>query len=263
MNRDLALIREAALEAGALAKDLRAKGLEVQWKDGGSPVSNGDFAVDAFLKQRLMAARPDYGWLSEETADNDRRLQRACVFNVDPIDGTLAYIKDKPWYAICIAVIDGERPSAGVVYAPEVDELYEAAIGEGATLNGNPIRPTNGARVEGATMLGDKKMFGHPAWKTPWPPMRIESRNSIAYRMCLVAAGAFDACMALSSKHDWDVAAPDLICSEAGALVTDHKGQRFIYNRPDPKQPSLVCAGPALHPLLLARVSHIELPYRR
>ncbi|HET9159486.1 MAG TPA: 3'(2'),5'-bisphosphate nucleotidase CysQ [Caulobacteraceae bacterium] len=258
MNEDLALIREAATAAGRLAKGLREQGLKTEWKANNSPVTNGDLAVDAMLKERLLAARPDYGWLSEESADNAERLSRQRVFNVDPIDGTFAYIKDKAWYAVCIAVIDGDRPSAGVVYLPELDELYAAAAGEGATLNGQAIRPSNPPDLEGSTMLGDRKMFAHPAWPRPWPPMQIESRNSIAYRMCLVASGAFDACLAPSPKHDWDVAAPDLICTEAGALVTDHKGRSFRYNQPIPRQRALVCAGPRLHPLLLERVSHMQ-----
>jgi myo-inositol-1(or 4)-monophosphatase len=260
MTDDLALIREAALEAGRLALDLRAKGLQTTWKTGGSPVTNGDLAVDALLKDRLLSARPDYGWLSEETADNEARLSHRRVFNVDPIDGTQAYLKGKPWFAVCIAVIDGDRPAASVVYAPEVDELYEAALGGGARMNGAAIQPSHRDQIEGASMLGDRKMFEHPAWKRPWPAMQIESRNSVAYRMCLVAAGVFDACLALSAKFDWDVAAPDLIASEAGAIVTDHTAQPFHYNRPVPKQRSLVCAGPALHALLVERVSHIELP---
>ena len=109
-------------------------------------------------------------------------------------------------------------------------------------------------------MLGDKSMFEHPSWPQPWPQMTVETRNSIAYRMALVAKGEFDACFAPSRKHDWDVAAADLICVEAGALVTDHKGRTFRYNRPVPRQPALVCAGPCLHPLLLERLAPIELP---
>jgi myo-inositol-1(or 4)-monophosphatase len=261
MNPDLALIRDAAQEAGALARKLRVKGLTTEWKPGNSPVTNGDLAVDALLKERLLTARPDFGWLSEETADNPDRLQRRRLFIVDPIDGTLAYLKGKPWYTVCIAIIEHDRPACGVVYAPELDELYSAAAGEGAHLNGEAIRPSERDRIEDAAMLGDAKMFAHPDWREPWPQMRIESRNSVAYRMCLVGSGAFDACVALSGKNDWDLAAPDLICAEAGAAATDHQGRAFRYNGPVPRQPSLVCAGPALHELLLARLSHIQLPY--
>jgi myo-inositol-1(or 4)-monophosphatase len=261
MNDDLALIRDAALAAGKVALDLRERGLETSWKPGNSPVTNGDLAVDALLKERLLAARPDYGWLSEETADNPGRLSNKRLFIVDPIDGTQAYVKGKPWFTVCIAVVEDGRPTVGVVFGPELEELYEAAAGEGASLNGRPIHASNRQALEGCSMLGDAKMFASPRWPTPWPAMGVETRNSVAYRMCLVASGAFDACFAPSNKHDWDVAAADLICTEAGALVTDHKGNSFRYNRPVPRQPALVCAGPALHALLLDRSRHIDLPH--
>lgn len=260
MSDDLGLIVEAAEAAGKVALDLKAKGLEVAWKPGNSPVTNADLALDALLKERLTAARPDYGWLSEETADDPARLSRSRLFIVDPIDGTRAYLKGRPWYSVCIAVIEDGLPAAAVIVAPELSETYEAVRGGGARLNGAQIRASDCDGLEACAMLGDAKMFAHPSWPTPWPDMRIETRNSLAYRMALVAAGTFDACLAPSGKHDWDVAAGDLICTEAGGRVTDHKGRGFVYNRPIPRQPALVCAGAALHPLLLERVGHIELP---
>jgi myo-inositol-1(or 4)-monophosphatase len=108
-------------------------------------------------------------------------------------------------------------------------------------------------------MLGEARMFAKPGWPVPWPQMRVEARNSVAYRMALVAAGQFDACIAMSGKYDWDIAAADLIVAEAGGVSTDHLGRGFIYNRPIPSQKSLVCSGPALAPLLLERLRHIEL----
>jgi len=259
---DLDLILDAAREAGALAVSAREKGLKVWSKDGGSPVTDADLAVDALLKDRLMAARPGYGWLSEETVDDPVRLATRRQFVVDPIDGTAAYLKGKPWFSVSIAVVENGRPIAGVVLAPALDETYAAALGEGATLNGAPIAPSLTTALEGSAMLGDAKMFGHPSWITPWPAMRIETRNSIAYRACLVACGDFDAAIALSPKNEWDLAAGDLICAEAGAALTDHKGRGFRYNRPNPLLPSLVCANKALAPLILSRVGHIDLPQR-
>ena len=257
---DLDLILEAAREAGALAVSAREKGLKIWSKDGGSPVTDADLAVDALLKERLEAARPDYGWLSEETADDPARLTTTRQFVVDPIDGTAAYLKGKPWFAVSIAVVENGRPIAGVVYAPALDELYAATADGPATLNGAPIAPGSATTLDDAAMLGDAKMFVHPSWPTPWPPMRVESRNSIAYRLCLVAAGAFDAAVALSPKNEWDLAAADLICERAGAVLTDHLGRAFSYNRAIPLLPSVVCANRALHPLILSRVEHIDLP---
>jgi len=257
---DLDLILEAAKEAGELALSARESGLKIWSKDGGSPVTDADLAVDTLLRTELMAERPAYGWLSEETADDPARLSTTRQFVVDPIDGTAAFMKGKPWFAVSIAVVENGQPIAGVVHAPALNETYAATVDGPATLNGVIIEPSQTDRLLGAAMLGDAKMFAHPAWREPWPDMRIESRNSIAYRVCLVAAGTFDAAVALSPKSEWDVAAADLIRRRAGAALTDHKGREFAYNRPVPQVPSLVCANKALQPLILSRVGHIELP---
>ncbi|WP_332767473.1 3'(2'),5'-bisphosphate nucleotidase CysQ [Phenylobacterium sp.] len=256
---DLALITEAAHEAGALALRLRAEGLVTEYKAGDSPVTNADLACDALLKERLSAARPDYGWLSEETADDPARLSKRRLFVVDPIDGTRSFLKDRPWWVVSIAVVEDRLPLAGVVYAPQLDETYTAMAGRGARLDGFSIHASSCDKVEGCGMVGDARMFAHPAWPTPWPDMRIEARNSTAYRMCAVASGAFDSTIAMVPKFDWDLAAADLIAREAGAFVGDHHGRPFSYNGLKPAQPSLVCAAPRLAPLILERVSHIAL----
>ena len=258
---DLALIEQAALEAGALALRLKQDGQVKTWsKPGGSPVTNADLAVDAQLKAQLLAARPDYGWLSEETADDPARLAARRVFVVDPIDGTIAYIKDRPFWAVSIAVVEDGQPVAGVLYAPALGETYVAEAGSGARRNGEPIQVSDRLEIEGGALLSDAKMIRDPRWPTPWPQdLRVESRNSVAYRMALVAAGAFDAVLALTSKCDWDLAAADLIVREAGGLSTDHLGRPFAYNLPSPEKPSLVSAGPGLHQLIIERVNHIEL----
>ena len=257
---DLDLIIAAAKEAGELALNARESGLKIWSKQGGSPVTDADLAVDTLLKTELTAERPDYGWLSEETADDPARLGTRRQFVVDPIDGTVAFMKGKPWFAVSIAVVEDGKPVAGVVHAPALNETYAASAVGPATLNGAPIAPSATSQLFGAAMLGDAKMFAHPAWPEPWPDMRIEARNSIAYRVCLVASGHFDAAIALSPKSEWDLAAADLIRRQAGARLTDHKGREFVYNRPVPLVPSLVCANKALHPLILSRVGHIELP---
>jgi myo-inositol-1(or 4)-monophosphatase len=258
MIDDLALILDAAHEAGALAHDLRLKGLEIEYKDAdGSPVTNADLAADRLLTRRLRGARPDYGWLSEETADDADRLARRRIFVVDPIDGTRAFLKGRPWWSVAIAVVEDGQAVAGVVFAPEVAETYAAAAGQGATRNGEAIRHSDVASLDDCRMVGDPVVFGHWSWPEPWPAMRIEQRSSTAYRMCLVAAGEFDAAVAPLRKADWDVAAGDLIAREAGCFVGDHMGRAFRYNRTRPSQASLICAAPALAPLILDRVRHM------
>lgn len=257
---DLALISEAARAAGDMALRYKSKGLVTEYKEGGSPVTDADLAVDALLKATLLAARPDYGWLSEETVDDPARLDCERLFVVDPIDGTRAYIRGRPWWVVAIGVVDRGEAVAGVVHAPDLSDTYTATIGGGALLNGEAMRPSQTDAIADCAMIGEAGFFSHPAWPEPWPEMRLSSRNATALRMCLVGAGTFDATVTLAPKADWDVAAADLIAREAGAAVLDHKGRRFAYNRADPRQASLVCAAPALAPLILSRTAPIELP---
>ena len=256
---DLALIVEAAHAAGELALALRDQGLDVDFKPGNSPVTNADLAADTLLKTRLRLARPDYGWLSEETADDPGRLTTERLFVVDPIDGTRAFAKGEAFWTVCIAVVEAGRPIAGAVFAPQLGETYAAGVGAGATLNGQPITASAACAIDGCGMIAHPKMFRHEDWPKPWPDMVIARRNSTAYRLCLVASGAADATVTFAAKHDWDLAAADLIAGEAGAYVGDHTGRPFTYNQAVPMQPSLVCAAPALAPLILERVRHIAL----
>lgn len=258
-REDLALIRQAAQAACDLALSEREAGLKVWSKSGGSPVTSADMAVDRLLRDMLLSARPDYGWLSEETADSPERLDRRRIFVVDPIDGTVAYMKNRPWWCVPIAVIEDGCPVAAVIHAPALNETYEAVLGEGARMNGRTLHASDVETLDDAAMLADARLMEGPLWPEPWPPMRFEKRNAIAYRMALVAAGAFDAAVALTPKWDWDVAAGALIAAEAGARVTDHHGEAWRFNRADPRQASLVCAAPALHPLIVARCATIPL----
>ncbi len=259
---DLALIRDAALAAGELALAEREAGLKTWSKTGGSPVTSADMAVDRVLKDVLLSARPDYGWLSEETEDSAERLARRRIFVVDPIDGTVAYMKGKPWWCIPIAVVEDGRPVAAVIHAPALNETFCATLGGGATLNGQPITASDTDDLDDASVLADARLMEGPHWDEPWPPMRYEKRNAIAYRMALVAAGAFDAAIALTPKWDWDICAGALIAQEAGAVVSDHHGEPWRFNQADPRQNSLICSAPALHPLIVRRTAPIPLAPR-
>ena len=260
LTAELELIRAAAVEAGALALSERDAGIKIWSKSGGSPVTSADLAVDQLLKDRLLSAHPDYGWLSEETADTPERLTTRRQFVVDPIDGTVAYMKNKPWWCVPIAVVEDGKPVAAVIHAPALGETFEATFEGGARLNGRPITASDATELDDAAVLADARLMESPLWPEPWPLMRYEKRNALAYRMALVAAGAFDAAIAISPKWDWDVCAGALIAGEAGARVSDHMGRPWLFNRPDPRQTSLICAAPALHPLIVRRTAGIALP---
>jgi myo-inositol-1(or 4)-monophosphatase len=263
---DLELLESAVREAGEIARKFFG-GDYKRWDKGqGNPVTEADLAVDRFLKERLLAARPGYGWLSEETDDDPARLGAEAVFVVDPIDGTIAFLKGRPHFTICAAVVRDGSPEVGVVYNPILEECFAARVGAGTVRNGVAVRVGGRTVLEGCRMLGDRQMLAHPAWSVPpnrpWPPMEIESRSSIAYRLALVADNSFDATLALSGKRDWDLAAAHIILTEAGGVVTAHDGAVLRYNQPDALHPSVIGANPALHAALLDRVAHIKLPAR-
>ena len=128
---DLRLLEDTVREAGHIARKFYGGDYKRWSKDGGSPVTEADLAVNAYLCDVLTAARPGYGWLSEENADDPTRLTKREVFIIDPIDGTIAFLKNRPHFTICAAIVVEGRPLCGVVYNPISDELYSARRGGG------------------------------------------------------------------------------------------------------------------------------------
>jgi myo-inositol-1(or 4)-monophosphatase len=228
--------------------------LDIKSKGAAGPVTNIDFAVDAFLEEKLTSARPEYGWLSEETPDDPaRRIGQPRTFMLDPIDGTAALIGKVPQWTVCIGLVEGDRAFAGAIYNPMTDEMFVGAVGHGAALNGRPVRATAQAKLEGARMIGQHSRFADKKWKTPWPKMEIIERQSIAYRMALVAAGYGDAALLFGFKHDWDIAAGAAIVEAAGGVVSDLWGEPLRFNQQPPRTPGVAISGAALHALLIER----------
>jgi myo-inositol-1(or 4)-monophosphatase len=255
--RDLDLLIDAAQGAGRIAHRYWRKKPEFWHKPGDAgPVTEADLAVDAMLKADLRAARPDYGWLSEETPDDPARLQHDRCFIVDPIDGTRAFIEGDTSFAHALAVAEKGRVIAAVVYLPEKDALYAATEEGVATLNGAPIAASRPDRIGGATLLTSSATMAPQHWAGAVPPpVRRVFRASFAWRMCLVAEGRFDAALTLRSSWEWDIAAGDLIARRAGANVSDRHGAPLSFNRPDPRADGVLVAGPALWSDLHARLA--------
>lgn len=260
-GRALAIVREA----GAIALDYFGDHANRVWDKGGGqgPVSEADLAVDDFLRRRLGALTPGYGWLSEETKDDLARLESPRLWIVDPIDGTRAFIRGRPHFSVAVALVEAGRPVLGIVHAPALDETYEATVGGGARLNGAPIRVTPRGDIAGCRMLVHRQLLLSRRWTIPWPEIETDMVNSIAYRIVLVAAGRFDACLTLNPKCDWDIAAAELILAEAGGRMTTHEGAGYVYNRPSPRHRDIVAAGPALHARLLDKIKDYAFPTPR
>ena len=258
---DLALIRDAAVEAGQIALGFW-RGAYRRWdKDAGAgPVTEADLAVNARLETLLRPARSDYGWLSEESPDDAARLSARRVFVIDPIDGTRAFIDGHEGFAVCIAVVEAGRPVAGVVHLPARGQTYAASADGPATRDGRPIRPAAG-RLPGATVLTAKSALAPEHWRGGQvPAVKREFRPSLAWRLCLVAEGRFDAALSVRPAWDWDIAAASLIAERAGCAATDRSGGTFRFNGVMPQSAGLVVANPALHAELLAGLADPAAP---
>lgn len=254
LETDARLIRAVITEAGEMAAQLATRGLKGWDKSPNNPVSEADLAVDDLIKRRLCGSRPDYGWLSEETADNPARLECARVWVVDPIDGTRAFLKGRDGWCVSIALVEHGVPVLGALNAPARGLLFTARAGHGATLNGARIQASGATMLDGIRMLAAQDMFNPRFWPEPWPAMQVSSANSIALRLGLVAAGEGDVALALSPKSEWDVAAAQLILEEAGGRLTTQTGAVPRYNQLEPVVPMLVASAPGLHAEVLGRV---------
>ncbi len=221
--------------------------------DGAGPVTEADLAVDAMLRAELMAARPDYGWLSEESEDGPARLTARRVFIIDPIDGTRAFVAGQKAWSHALAIAEEGRLVAGVVHLPMLGKTYAAARGHGARRNGAVISASTRPAVEGARVLANAGQMDPGFWPGGVPAVERMFRPSIAYRLCLVADGTADAMVTFRETWEWDLAAGALIAAEAGAVISDARGGPVTYNRPHPGVGGVLAAGPAVHRALVDR----------
>ncbi|MFP7569663.1 3'(2'),5'-bisphosphate nucleotidase CysQ [Marivita sp. S2033] len=245
---DLRLLIDAAKAAGEIALREKARGLDIEDKpDDAGPVTQADYAVDAALREELTAARPGYGWLSEESEDDLKRLNTERVFIVDPIDGTRSFIKGERTWAHSLAIVENGIVTAGVVYLPEMNLLYSAETSKGAFCNDAQVRVSNDVDVDHARVLATRPNMDSAHWRGAAPQFTRSHRPSLAYRLCLVAQGRYDAMLTLRPSWEWDIAAGALIMSEAGATVTDRRGAALVFNNPVPQTQGVLGARSALH----------------
>jgi myo-inositol-1(or 4)-monophosphatase len=252
---DLRLIRDAAREGGAIALRFFKQSPEVWMKDGTSPVSEADYAVDRFLREMLTAARPDYGWLSEETADSAGRLAANRTFVVDPIDGTRAFLDGRSTWCVSIAVVEGGHPLAGVLDCPATGEIFWASLGKGAWKDGRQLAV--GAPRDPALIGGPKPMLDAAMPYLQRAIQRAQYVPSLAYRIAMVAEGTLDATFIKPNAQDWDVAAADLILAEAGGQLLEPSGLRPVLATSNPRHGMLVAGSGALLQAMVAAIASI------
>ena len=248
---DLELLRSSAVAAGIIASSFFRRDVKSWTKDNASPVSEADILVDRYLASSLLHARPDYGWLSEETADNPSRLDCERVFVVDPIDGTRGFLRGEDSWTVSLAVVEHGIPVAGVVYAPARDEMYEAARGEGARLNAKPIKRSR--RAGAAPLIPAPGAVHQEMQASGLHYTRGPAYPSLAYRLVQVATGKLDGAVARRGSQDWDIAAAALILAESGIDFADVCTGFPQFNRRDVRHGALAALSDmSLKPLVHA-----------
>jgi myo-inositol-1(or 4)-monophosphatase len=251
LARDTALLKETVREAGRLALSMFGTNVRSWTKGASSPVSDADIATNELVERRLRAVTPDYGWLSEESADDASRLGKKRVWIVDPIDGTRSYLAGRDDWCVSVALVEDAAPILAAVFAPVTDEFFFAARGQGTTLNEAPVLASSGTRLDYARMAGPKPLVERLASSKQ---ITLHPRiGSLALRLCRVAHGALDAAFAGGRSHDWDLAAAHLIVQEANGNMTALSGDPILYNRPDVTHEILVAAGRDRHANIVTR----------
>jgi myo-inositol-1(or 4)-monophosphatase len=259
MSTQLARWRQGAEEAARLGAGIleqwRSK-FSVREKGRADLVTEADLAsqkaIQAFLKERF----PDHDFLGEEDpgAKEGRgpAIDAPPTWIVDPLDGTSNYVHDVPAYCVSIGLMVAGELVVGVIYDPRLNELFSAATGLGATLNGKPIAVSETHLMANAMMSTgfppdpDKQERNLLWWKKfTYQAQALRRTGSTALNMAYVSCGRFDAYWAFDN-FAWDVAAGVVLVREAGGLVSRISGDKC-----DPFQQDLVCANPTLHGLLI------------
>ncbi len=251
---------EAARLGGEVLRERWGKVRTIELKGGIDLVTDADRASEAAVLGFLSRRFPGAAVLAEESGASGTGASGLRFF-VDPLDGTTNYAHGVPHFAVNVAVSDGAGLAAGATLDPLRGELYEAARGRGATLDGTPLRQSARTELRGALLVTGFPYDVHERYDDPLRLFGAFVRRARAVRrfgsaaldLAYVAAGRFDGFWELRLKP-WDIAAGIVIAREAGALVTDLDGGDRMLESGD-----IVAAGPAL----LARMLEVIAEARR
>ena len=242
---------EAARAGGDVLRSFRGR-FTARLKGPADLVTDADLAAQAAVSTLVLSRFPGHAFMGEESAGDEHRPTGYC-WVVDPLDGTTNYVHGLPHYATSVALVHDGLPLVGAVYDPCREECFVAIRGQGARLNGAPIRASDVDRLESALVSAS-----FPARVDPDQPLigefirvmtrcqSIQRSGSAALNLAYVAAGRYDGYWATDLKA-WDAAAGALLIEEAGGRITSRDGGAF-----DIWRPWLLAAGTAaLHAEIL------------
>lgn len=233
MTSELEAAIDAARAAGRLLRERSGTAYQVRHKGPADLVTEIDHQAQDLIAGALRRAFPTYGLVGEEGSQPHN--SNGPRWLVDPLDGTINYVRGYPFYAVSIALERDGEVALGVVYNPVLDELFVAEKGEGATLNGSPIHVSATTRLEESVLASG---FPYDVWSNDEDDNSREWRRflkrtlsmrcdaSAAIDMCHVAMGRLDGYWEFE-LGPWDMAAGALIVQEAGGKVTQVMGEPF------------------------------------
>ncbi len=232
LNDDLNIALNASKGAGDIIMKYYKHDYEIKEKGYHNPVTTADNEADDFLKKTLLDARPDYGWLSEETVDSKDRLTKKKVWIVDPLDGTKEFIEGVPQFVVSVGLVDNGIPVVGILHNPATNETFYASRGYGSFLNEERFEVTKKDSISEMTILNSRSETRKGLWE-PFENSfkRLEPIGSVAYKMGLTAVGKADIFATLRPKNEWDVCAGVCLISEAGGKSINLNGQELEFNK--------------------------------
>jgi len=241
----------AAREAGAIIRRDFGRPSGVSFKARMNPVTETDLAAERAVVSVLAREFPSHDILTEESAQAPRRSEYLWV--IDPMDGTVNFTHNYPCVCSSVGLMRGDEIIAGVVFDPIHDELFAAGKGNGATLNGSPLRVSSVPSLEGSLLCTG---FPYRLVENPGDTFRVFERISLmvqgvrrdgsaALDICYVAAGRFEGFWERELRP-WDTAAGVLILREAGGRATDFSGREF-----DPFMPEIAATNTLVHEEML------------
>ena len=257
LRHELALARKAARAAGDILRGHWRRGdYQIGSKGKDNPVTQADLEADRALKRLLHDPFPEYGWLSEETADSEARLKCRRVWIVDPLDGTKEFIQGIPEFCVAVALVEEGHPVLGVTYNPITREMFWSARGMGCHLNTEAVRVTRTRVLRRANVLASRSETARGEWEVFHGRLRVSPTGSVAYKLALVAAGKGDATFTRSPKSEWDIASGAALLAEAGGTMTDIHGTMIRFNQRRVKVAGMIADNTVLHEQLVKIAPH-------
>ncbi|MGV8141794.1 MAG: 3'(2'),5'-bisphosphate nucleotidase CysQ family protein [Candidatus Woesearchaeota archaeon] len=221
-------------------------------------VTTADTNANKIIHDTLLSKYSTMGWLSEETADNDKRLNQEYVWLVDPLDGTKHYAAGDDEFTVSIALVQNGLPIIGIVYQPSKNIMYSASKGMGAYENDNKINVSNTDTLENATLITSKRVKSKPEYIKLFGNICFSKEEDVggtALRLAKIAVGEADFYLS-TGNSEWGIAAGDMLVTEAGGKSTDVRGNSLIYNKPNGYVVPMIMSNNNLHKKIAGLIAH-------